>query len=399
MERGLVIHHPHPARQPAAGQAVQASRRQPLSRQPCGQALAQGFHHQRRLSRAGDAGDADQPAQWQAHVQLAQVAPAGPHDLDPAPRRGTEVGARAQARPGQQATGGGIVGGQLGGGSHGQDGATVFSSPRSQLHDDVGCLQRLPIMFHHDDAVATIAQPVQGLEQHGIVAGVQANGGLVEHVAGPGQIGAQLGGEAHPLRLAPAQGIAGAIQCQVTQTHPFQHLAATHDLGHQRPGNGAQALLHLQPQQPLYQLTRRLPHHLHDGPTRQPVAQGLGTEAPAPAGRTGNLPILLVTPTALALRAGTTGSVEGKQQGIGRRQAYLAGGTDSPGREHDFATIFGKQQKRPPSPFSMRSLCVLCASVMKSVPRGAGRPAYRRVRRGAGRPAYMQLPAEVNNDL
>ena len=48
---------------------------------------------------------------------------------------------------------------------------------------------------------------------------MQADGGLVEDVAHPLQIGTQLGGKANTLRLAATQGGCRAVETQITQAH------------------------------------------------------------------------------------------------------------------------------------------------------------------------------------
>ena len=52
----------------------------------------------------------------------------------------------------------------------------------------------------------------QRVEQHLVVARVQADGGLVEHVAHALQVGAELRGQADALRLAAGQRRRGAVQ-------------------------------------------------------------------------------------------------------------------------------------------------------------------------------------------
>jgi hypothetical protein len=56
-----------------------------------------------------------------------------------------------------------------------------------------------------DHRVADVAQAFQRFEQAGIVALVQADRGLVEHVEHAGEAGADLRGEADALALAARQ--------------------------------------------------------------------------------------------------------------------------------------------------------------------------------------------------
>jgi hypothetical protein len=59
----------------------------------------------------------------------------------------------------------------------------------------------------------------QRVQQHAVVARVQADGGLVQHVAHALQVAAQLRGQADALRLAAAERGRGAVQRQVAQAH------------------------------------------------------------------------------------------------------------------------------------------------------------------------------------
>ncbi len=61
------------------------------------------------------------------------------------------------------------------------------------------------VMLDHDHGVAEVAQPPERAEQALIVALVQADGGLVQHIEHAGQAGADLAGEADALALAAGQ--------------------------------------------------------------------------------------------------------------------------------------------------------------------------------------------------
>ncbi len=65
---------------------------------------------------------------------------------------------------------------------------------------------------------AEVAQALQRLEQALVVALVQADRGLVEHVEDTGEARADLGGETDALALAARQGAGAARQRQVIET-------------------------------------------------------------------------------------------------------------------------------------------------------------------------------------
>jgi aminoglycoside phosphotransferase len=68
------------------------------------------------------------------------------------------------------------------------------------------------------------------VEQAVVVALVQADRGLVEHVHHAGEAGADLAGEADALRLAAGQGVGGAVERQVVEADVDQELQPAGDL-------------------------------------------------------------------------------------------------------------------------------------------------------------------------
>jgi len=61
----------------------------------------------------------------------------------------------------------------------------------------------LLIMLDDDEGVSQVSQLFQGLYEPGVVPLVQADGGLIQNIEHPGEVGADLGGQADPLGLAP----------------------------------------------------------------------------------------------------------------------------------------------------------------------------------------------------
>ena len=68
----------------------------------------------------------------------------------------------------------------------------MLASPRADIDNKVGQLDRILIMFDHNHAVANIAQMFQGIQQAVIVALVQANRGFIQHIHDAGQATADL---------------------------------------------------------------------------------------------------------------------------------------------------------------------------------------------------------------
>ncbi len=86
------------------------------------------------------------------------------------------------------------------------------------------------VMLDHDHGVAEVAQAAQRAEQALIVALVQADRRLVQHVEHTGQAGADLRGQADALALAAGQRAGGARQRQVVQADVEQEGQALADL-------------------------------------------------------------------------------------------------------------------------------------------------------------------------
>ena len=87
----------------------------------------------------------------------------------------------------------------------------------AEIDHVVGALDGLGVVLDHQHRVAQVAQAGQRVEQAAVVARVQADGGLVEHVEHAAQLGADLRGQADALRLAAGERVRGAIQAQVIE--------------------------------------------------------------------------------------------------------------------------------------------------------------------------------------
>ena len=177
--------------------------------------------------------------------------------------------------------------------------AAVDAGPGADVHQMVGGADRVLVVLHHDQGVAQIPQPGQGGQQAVVVALVQADAGLIEHVEHAGEAGADLGGQADALGLAAGEGHGGAIEAQVVEPHIEQEAQAHADLPqHQitdldlaaaeqglRPLAGPHAHQGLDPVQGV--------GHAHggefvDGVGAHPHRQGLGPQPQAAAAGAGH---------------------------------------------------------------------------------------------------------------
>ena len=159
---------------------------------------------QRRLPRSGHAGDADEQSDRQVEIRILEVVAARTADAQHffawavAQRRDVDLEQPAQIFSGQRV---GIC--KDGGGqAFGDDAAAGFSRSRAHVDHMVRSEDGLFVMLDHDDRVAQVTQSFKRFEQSCVVALVQADGRLVEHIHYAGEARADLRGEADPLSFA-----------------------------------------------------------------------------------------------------------------------------------------------------------------------------------------------------
>jgi hypothetical protein len=81
----------------------------------------------------------------------------------------------------------------------------VLAGARADVDDPVGGADRVLVVLDDDEGVAEVAQPDQRLDEPPVVALVQPDARLVEHVEHADQARADLGGQPDPLRLAAGE--------------------------------------------------------------------------------------------------------------------------------------------------------------------------------------------------
>ena len=77
-------------------------------------------------------------------------------------------------------------------------------------------------MFHDDQGVSDIPQPLQGCDQLVVVPLVQADGRLVQNIEHPHQRGADLSRKADSLALSSRKGAGRTCKGQVLQPDAFE---------------------------------------------------------------------------------------------------------------------------------------------------------------------------------
>jgi hypothetical protein len=98
-------------------------------------------------------------------------------------------------------------------------------------------VDRVLVVLDHDDAVAEIAQVLERREQAIVVALVQADRGLVQHVHHAGQPRADLRREPDALRFAPGERFRRAVERKIVEPDVVQELQPAHDLLHDAIGD------------------------------------------------------------------------------------------------------------------------------------------------------------------
>ncbi len=156
----------------------------------------------------------------------------------------------------------------------------------ADIDDVIGGEDRVLVMLDDDDGVAEVAQAAQRAEQPLIVALVQADRGLVEHIEHAGEAGADLAGEPDALALAARERARGAGERQVFQPDIEQEGQPVADLLEDARGDLVLLLAEARGQagDPVERVLDREPRDLADMAAVDLDRERLGLEAEALAG-------------------------------------------------------------------------------------------------------------------
>ena len=176
-------------------------------RAACG-GLVERVDNQRRFAAARDAGDACEEPKRNRRRHIFQVVAARADDGQLAAGLGGAAARRDRDRPlaGQELAGQRIrIGGDLGRRSPGDDLAAMYAGAGADVDDIIGGPDRVLVVLDHDHRIAEPAQAAQRVEEPGVVALVEADRRLVEHIEHAGEARADLRGEPDALALAARQ--------------------------------------------------------------------------------------------------------------------------------------------------------------------------------------------------
>ncbi len=203
--------------------------------------LVQGLDGEGRLAAARHAGDAGEDADRDLARDVLQVVARGAGDLQhPLAVDGAAAFGRQfdLARPGQVLAGQGFwIGHDFRRRALGADRAAVDAGGRTHVDDVVGRQDRLFVMLDHQHRVAEVAQPLQAVQQAGVVPLVQANGRFVQNIEDAGQARSDLRRQPDALALAARQGAGTARQVQIVEPDVVQEAQPVGDLLQDAPGD------------------------------------------------------------------------------------------------------------------------------------------------------------------
>ena len=112
---------------------------------------------------------------------------------------------------------------------------TQPSSAGAEIDNVIGALDGFGIVLHHQYRVSQIAKPRQGIQQPVIIARVQPDGWLVQHIQHAAQFRADLRRQPDALRFAAGKGSGRSRQAQIIQAHGGEKLQPVADPGHAWP--------------------------------------------------------------------------------------------------------------------------------------------------------------------
>ena len=187
----------------------------------------QGFVDQGRFAAARHAGNANEGTQGKAYIDVLQVVAPRTVQAESVPVARAPYGRHLYSPFAIEVLRGERVRAQHFAGRAGKDHfAPQASGLGSHVHHVVGSQHHVPVMLHHDDCIADVAQFLQGMYQAFVVALVQADAGLVQDIEHVDQLRTYLRGQADALALSAGQTHGGAVQRKIVQAHIKQKFQA-----------------------------------------------------------------------------------------------------------------------------------------------------------------------------
>ena len=115
--------------------------------------------------------------------------------------------------------------------------AAVLAGARAEVDHVVGRSDRLLVVLDDDDRVAEIAKPRERGQECPVVALVQADRRLVEHVQHAGQVRSDLRRQPDALALAAGERRGAAAERQIADADVVEEMQPIADLAQDAAGN------------------------------------------------------------------------------------------------------------------------------------------------------------------
>src|SRR6266852_1772821 len=177
---------------------------------------------------AGNAGDDGEKSEGQGDVDIFEIVGASAENLD-----GFAVGAAALFGDGDMGGAAEIASGErFGAGGDvrrlavSDEIAAGVARAGAEVDHEIGAANGVFIVLDNEHGVAEIAKLLEGAEQASVVAGVQADGGLVEDVEDAAEARADLGGEADALGFAAGERGGGTAEAEIAEAYGEKEVEA-----------------------------------------------------------------------------------------------------------------------------------------------------------------------------
>ena len=105
----------------------------------------------------------------------------------------------------------------------------MHAGARADVDDVVGLQDRVLVMLDHEHGIAEVAQMLERVEQPRVVALMQADGGLVQHIKHAGQPRADLRGEPDALAFAAGKRAGIAAEREIIEADIVEEAQALAD--------------------------------------------------------------------------------------------------------------------------------------------------------------------------
>ena len=123
-------------------------------------------------------------------------------------------------------------------GSLDDDFPAMHACARAKIDNVVGAPHRLVIVLDNDERVSFLPQRSERVEQPKIIARMQPNRRLVQHIEHAAKIGAELRSQTNSLGFAAAQRFRGTAKRKITQTDVLHEMQPLLNFGKQLSGDG-----------------------------------------------------------------------------------------------------------------------------------------------------------------